>query len=96
MNQLARLLDQGVRDGPGRVAQREDGHAAAEVEITPARDVPDLAAGAVAQDEVEAAVGRHDVLLEQRLDLRGFIADNGRRRWNDFFHVLRITRKGNL
>ena len=41
VDELARLLDQRLGDGGVRVAERGDGDAAAQIEVTPARDVVD-------------------------------------------------------
>src|SRR5262249_37572577 len=45
MDELARLLNQRFGDGRGRVAERQHGDAAAEVQVALARHVPNLAAG---------------------------------------------------
>ena len=44
MDELARLLDQGLGDGRMSVAERADRDAAAQIEVTPARDVIEIAA----------------------------------------------------
>ena len=88
MDELARLLDERLGDGRRRMTERADGNPAAEVEVAFARDVPHLAARAVAQHEVEAAVGRHDVLLKQRLYLGGFVTNDRRRLRNYLFHLF--------
>ena len=78
MHQLARLLNQRLGDGWMRVAERGHGDAAAEVEVTLARDVVNVTAGAVAQRDVKTALARHDVLLEQRLHGSHIVAHDGR------------------
>ena len=47
------------------VAEGADGDAAAEVEEPFAADVPDVAAAAAGEGQVEAPVAGHDVALEQ-------------------------------
>ena len=61
VDELARLLDQRLGDGRVRVAERGDGDAAAEIEVAPARHVEHVAAGAVAERDVEARVTGHDM-----------------------------------
>ena len=65
VDELARLLDQRLGDGRVSVAERTDRDAAAQIQVTPARDVVEIAARPVAQHDVEAAITGHDVLLEQ-------------------------------
>ena len=90
MEELARLLRERVRNLGVRVAERADGDAAAEIEVTLAVHVPQVTAAAVAEGEFEAAVARHHVLLEQLFDARlGVVHDGGRR--NDFFHGKKFT-----
>ena len=50
-----------------------------EIQVTPARDVVKIAARAVAEHDVEAAIAGHDVLLEERLHGRHVVAHDGRR-----------------
>ena len=72
VDELPRLLDQRLGDGRVRVAEAADGNARAEIEVAFARDIKQIAARAVAEHEVEAAVARHDVFAEQiphRLEL---------------------------
>ena len=76
---LARLLDQRLGDGRVRVAERADGDAAAQIQVAPPGHVVEVAARAVAEHEVEAAVAGHDVLLEQRLH-GGHVVAHDRRR----------------
>ena len=47
------------------VAQRAHGDAAAEIEVTPTRDIPNVAARAAVQRKLEAAVARDDIAAEQ-------------------------------
>ena len=75
------------------MAQRTDRDAAAKIKVASARNIPKLAARTMAEHQVEAAVPRHDILLEQTLYLRRFIVHHRRRRWNDFFHVQVIKRR---
>ena len=86
VDQFARLLGERLRDGRVRVSQAADGDARAEVQVAFAGDIEKIAARAVAEHEVEAAVARHDVLLIQRLNGGCLIADDGRRCRNDLFH----------
>ena len=48
VDNLARLLDQSLGDGRVRVAERTHSNAATQVEVTPARNVVEVAARAVA------------------------------------------------
>src|SRR5687768_4680040 len=69
-----------------RMAQRADGNAAAHIQITPAGDIPDIAAHAARQHQVKARVAGYHKLFEQTPHGRGVIAlERGRRR-NNFFH----------
>ena len=92
VDDLARLLDQRLGDGRVRVAQRTDRDAAAQIQVTPPGDVVEIAARAVAEHDVEAAIAGHDVLLEQRLHGRHVVAHDRRRRRNNVFHGLRVKR----
>ena len=67
MDELARLLDEGLGDGRMSVAERGDRDAGAQIEVTPARDVIEIAAGPVTQHDLEAPVSGHHVLLKQGL-----------------------------
>ena len=67
VNELAGLFNQRLGDGRMSVTQRADRDAAAQIEITPAGDVKDVTAGAVAEHDLETTVTRDDVLLEQSL-----------------------------
>src|SRR5438093_4008105 len=69
-----------------RVAKTADRDATAQVEITPPGNVIKVTARAVAQRDLKARVARNDVFLKQGLNGRQVVADNGRRRRNDFFH----------
>ena len=91
VNELARLLDQGLGDCRVRVAQRSDGDAAAQIEITLAGHVIDVAARAVAQDQVEPPVAGDDILLKQGLNRRRIVAHDRRRRRDNIFHGLHRT-----
>ena len=72
VNQFARLLDERLGDGRMRVAETAHGDARAEIEVAFARDIKQIAARAVTEHEVEAAIAGHDVFAEQfphRLEL---------------------------
>ena len=79
VNELARLLDQGLGNRGMRVAESGDGDASAEIEKPLARHVIDVASRSVTEHEVEASVTRDHVLLEQGLDARHIVAHDGRR-----------------
>jgi len=64
VDEFARLFGQGLGDGRVGVPERADGDAAAEVEVAFARDVEQITARAVAQDDLEASVAGHDVVRE--------------------------------
>ena len=70
------LLDERLGDGRVRVAEAIHGDAAAEVEVAFARDIKDVAARAMAQHEVKAAVAGHDIFREQFADGLVVVADN--------------------
>ena len=66
------LFDERLGDGRVRVAETAHGDARAEVEVTFARDIKQVTARAVAENEVESAIAGHNVLAEQfphRLEL---------------------------
>ena len=90
------LLDERLGDGRVRVAEAIHGDAAAEVEIALARDIKDVAARAVAQHEVKASVAGHDIFREQFADGLVVVAHNGRRCWNNFFHLRLANRKSKI
>jgi hypothetical protein len=87
VDEFLRLLDERLGDGWMRMAEAANRDAAAEVEVTFARDIKNIAAAAMAQHEVEASVTGHDVFIEQLADVRKLVVNNRRRCWNDFFHV---------
>ena len=72
------------------MAECIDCNATTEIEITLARDVIHVAAGAAAKDDIESAVARDDILVEQGLHRRDIVADDRRRRRNDLFHGLHV------
>ena len=90
VDQFFRLLDERLGDGRMRVAEAIDRDAAAEVEITFARDIKNVAARAVAQHEFKASVAGHDILREQFADGLVLVAHDRRRRWNNFFHRCQL------
>jgi len=90
VDKLAGLFDQRLGNGRVPVAERTDGNAAAQIQVAPASDVIEVAARAVAEHDVKATIARHHVLLEKRLHGRHVVAHDGRRRWNNVFHALRV------
>ena len=86
VNQFFGLLHECLGDGRMRVAEAAHGNAAAEVEVTLARDIKNVAARAVTQHELKTSVARHDVFCEQLADGLIVVADDGGRRWDNFFH----------
>ena len=88
VNQLAGLLHQRLGDGRVRMAQRGHRNAAAQVQVTLARHIVQITAGAVAEGEIKPPVARHHVLLEQLLYGRDIIPHDWRRRGHNFFHLF--------
>ena len=86
VDELARLLDQRLGDGRVAVAQRTDRNASAHIQIPFAGEIVQVASRAVTENDVKAAIARHNVLLEQGLYGRHVVADDGRRRGSNFFH----------
>ena len=80
------MFDEGFGDLGVGVAEGAHGDAAAEVEVTLAADVPDVAAGPVAEGEVKAPVAGNDELVEQRTHLGVPVLNDGRRDWNNVSH----------
>ncbi len=76
VDELARLLQQRLGDCRMCVAKAVDRDAAAQIQVSPARQVVEKTAGAVAQHEVESAIAGHDVLLKELLDRRSVVAHN--------------------
>lgn len=70
------LLDESVGDCRMSVAEGADGDAAAEVEVVFAGEIPELAAGTVAEGQVEASVGGHDILGIECADVGVLILDD--------------------
>jgi hypothetical protein len=85
MGEFGGLLGEDLGDRRVRMAEAVDGNAAAHIQITFAGDIEHIAARAVAEHDVEAAVTRHDV-LEQPLNGGDIVAHDGWRRWQNFFH----------
>ena len=90
VDELARLLDQCLGNGRVPVTQRTDSNAAAQIQVTTAGNVVKIAARSVAEHDVKAAIARHHVLLKQGLHGSHVVAHDGRRRWNNVFHALRV------
>jgi hypothetical protein len=70
------LLDESVGDCRMSVAEGAYGDAAAEVEVVFAGEIPKVAAGTVAEGQVEASVGGHDVLGIECADVGVLILDD--------------------
>jgi hypothetical protein len=67
------LSAQGLHDERVSMAQRAHGNAGSQVQIAPAIRIPDIAPLAVAQDQIEAAIARDDILIKRLFDLFGFV-----------------------
>lgn len=80
VHQPPRLLDQRLGDFGMGVTQRAHGDTAAQVQVALAGDIPDMAAGAVAQGQVESTVAWHHEALEQLADFLLLILQDRRRR----------------
>src|ERR1051326_9080768 len=65
VNEFAGLLDQGFCYCGMRVTEGVNSDASAQIEIPFAGDVKDIAAGTVAQYDIEPAIAGNDVLLKQ-------------------------------
>ncbi len=74
-----------------RVTETADRDAAAKVKIAFARNVKQIAARAVAEDEIVTAVAGHDVLAEQLAHRLELVVNDGWR--NDFFHFAGLNRR---
>ena len=68
VDQALRLLHQRLGDLRVRVAQGADRDAAAQVQVTLAINIPQLAPAAAHKGQVEAPVARDDVLVEKLFD----------------------------
>ena len=69
VEELSRLLEQRVGDLRIGVAQGANRDATAEIEIAPARHIPDVTSLAVIERQIEARVGRDDISLKQLPDV---------------------------
>ena len=74
------LFHQRLGDFGVGMAQRAHGDTAAQVQVALAGDIPDMAAGAVAQGQVESTVAWHHEALEQLADFLLLILQDRRRR----------------
>src|SRR6266511_3153786 len=88
VNQLLGLLHEGVGDLRVRMAETTHGNPAAEIEVTFPAEIPHITAAAAAQGQIETSVAGDHELLEQSLDCCGVVTNDGRRKWNNFFHLL--------
>ena len=68
VDQLLRLFSERVRDFRIRMPQAANRNPASKVQVTFASNVVDIASGPVAQSQIESRVGRHYILLKERLN----------------------------
>ena len=72
------MLEQRFCNGRVSMTERIHGDASPKVEIAFAVDVVQIAAGTVSEDDIEPAIARDHVLLEECLYGREIVPHNGR------------------
>src|SRR4051812_3063410 len=88
VDKLLRLLDKRLGDFAIGVPQRAHSDASSKIQESAPQDVPDVAAGAAHESQIEPPVTRHDILSKQFLNRFKLITNDRRRRWKELFHGL--------